>query len=116
MNAIESYLAKATPIQREMYSILEKEIRNFSSFPIIGNDTCISCKGRGKKNICALAFENQSNITIFTTLLPSDFVDPKNLVKKHNAYGRFSRFVFKQKSELKDILDLIKQSYEKNKY
>lgn len=116
MQTIDNYLTKATSRQKELYYALEKGIREFSSFPIIGNKSCISYKGGGKKNICAITFENQSNITIFTNLLPSDFFDPKSLVKKHNAYGRYSRFVFSQNNGLEDILDLIKQSYEKNKY
>lgn len=115
MIMLEEFLKETTSHQKTLYYGLEKGIREFSSFPFTINKTCISFKAGNKKNICSIAFENRSNITIYTNLLPNEFSDPKNIVLKHNAYGRNSRFYLRKIEELGDIINLLQQSYEKNR-
>ena len=115
MITLEEFLKETTPHQKTLYYRLEKGIRGFSNFPFIVNKTCISFRAGNKRNICSVAFENQSSITIYTNLLPNDFFDPKNMVLKHCAYGRNSRFYLRKIEELGDIINLLQQSYKKNK-
>lgn len=115
---IEKFLSNATPKQREMYLELEKGVRNFSDFPIDPKGTQISFKGGShNKNICVVKFMAQ-HLQIQFNLKKDDFIDSKDLVirAEHNTRGKQSRVKFTDIKELGYILDLIKQSYEKNKY
>lgn len=115
MITLEEFLKETTSHQKILYYELEKGIRGFSNFSFIINKTCISFKAGNKKNICSIAFENRSNIAIYTNLSPNEFSDPKNMVLKHNAYGRNSRFYFRKVEELGNIINLLQQSYKKNR-
>lgn len=118
MNTIESFLAKATPRQKEMYCALERGVRSFSNFPIQPYGTQISFKGGSRnKNICVVKLA-AGYLEIRFNLKKEDFADSKNLVDRaeYGTRGMQSRVRFADMENLDYILNLIKQSYEKNKY
>lgn len=118
MNTVESYLAKATPKQKELYSALERGVRNLSNFPIQPYKTQISFKGGSRnKNICVIKLV-ANHLQIHFNLKKEEFVDSKNFVirAEYGTRGMQSKVNFINIGELEYILDLIKQSYEKNKH
>lgn len=117
MNTLENYLAKATLKQKELYSALERGVRNFRNFPIQPYKTQISFKGGShNKNICVVKFMAQ-HLQIQFNLKKDDFIDSKDLIirAEYGTRGMQSKVNFTNTEELEYILDLIKQSYEKNK-
>lgn len=118
MKMVESYLAKANPKQKELYSSLERGVRNFSNFPIQPHKTQISFKGGShNKNICVIKLV-ANHLQIHFNLKKEEFSDSKDLIirAEYGTRGMQSKVNFTNTEELEYILDLIKQSYEKNKY
>lgn len=118
MKIVESYLAKATPKQKELYSALERGVRNFNNFPIQSYKTQISFKGGShNKNICVIKLV-ANHLQIHFNLKKEEFSDSKDLIirAEYGTRGMQSKANFTNTEELEYILDLIKQSYEKNKH
>lgn len=118
MNTIEEILAKANPKQKTLYCALERGVQNFSNFPIQPHKSQISFKGGShNKNICVVKIM-ASHLQIQFNLKKEDFADSRDLIirAEYGTRGMQSKVKFTDMEELEYILDLIKQSYEKNKY
>ena len=112
----EGHIQKCNPVIKEFYFKLKEKILDLGDVELAPKKLYLSFKG--KRNICDFVFKREK-IKITINLKIGELKDPKDLAinvkgKGHWGVGEYRLIIFGDE-DLNDVMDIIKQSYAKNR-
>ena len=112
----EGHIFKSNPEVKEFYFKLKERILKLGDVELVPKKLYLSFKGN--KNICDFVFK-KDKVKITINLKIGELNDPKDLAidvknKGHWGVGEYRLILFGDEN-IDDVMDIIKQSYKKNK-